>query len=111
VEVRYGDETLGVRIRDNGPGLDTGFAEEAPPGGHGLTGMRERAAAVGGRLRTGPAPGPATLAILPRESNPAVPLMCGAPSSASSAAPRPRPARCLFQVFTKRGAGVNSSVA
>ena len=35
---------------------------------------------------------PATLAILPRESNPAVPLMCGAPSSASSAVPRP-PAR------------------
>jgi hypothetical protein len=29
---------------------------------------------------------PATVAILPRESNPAVLLMCGAPSSASSAA-------------------------
>ena len=28
-----------------------------PPGGHGLTGMRERAAAAGGELRTGAAPG------------------------------------------------------
>jgi hypothetical protein len=32
---------------------------------------------------------PATLAVLPRESNPAVILMCGAPSSASSAAVPP----------------------
>jgi signal transduction histidine kinase len=39
---------LRVRVRDNGPG--------APPGplatGHGLSGMRERAASVGGQLRT-----------------------------------------------------------
>jgi len=42
-----------LRIRDNGPG-----PPPAPPaGGHGLAGMRERAAAVGGRLRTGPAAG------------------------------------------------------
>jgi signal transduction histidine kinase len=47
VELRYGDELL-VRIRDNGPG-------PANPDGHGLTGMRERAAAVGGTLRAGPA--------------------------------------------------------
>jgi signal transduction histidine kinase len=42
---------LRLRIRDNGPGPPVA----TPPGGHGLTGMRERAAAVGGRLRTGPA--------------------------------------------------------
>jgi signal transduction histidine kinase len=46
VELRYGRE-LRVRVRDNGPG-------PANPAGHGLTGMRERAAAVGGTLRAGP---------------------------------------------------------
>ncbi|MFC4855770.1 sensor histidine kinase [Actinophytocola glycyrrhizae] len=45
VELRYGTE-LRVRIRDNGPGPGN-------PAGHGLAGMRERAAAVGGTLRTG----------------------------------------------------------
>ncbi|TQM79767.1 histidine kinase [Saccharothrix saharensis] len=50
VELHYTEEALRVRIRDNGPG-----PAAAAPGGHGLTGMRERAAAVGGRVRTGPA--------------------------------------------------------
>jgi len=53
VELHYADDALRVRVRDNGPG--------PPPapraGGHGLPGMRERAVAVGGELRTGPAPG------------------------------------------------------
>ena len=53
VELRYEDDALRVRVRDNGPGPPP----EAPAGGHGLPGMRERAAAVGGRLRTGPAAG------------------------------------------------------
>lgn len=53
VELHYTADTVALRIRDNGPG---------PPalpatGGHGLAGMRERAAAVGGELRTGPAHG------------------------------------------------------
>ncbi len=51
VELRYEDGALYLRIRDNGPGP----APDA--GGHGLRGMRERAAAVGGTLRTGPAAG------------------------------------------------------
>ena len=39
-----------VRVRDNGPG-----PERRPDGavGHGLAGMRERAAMAGGTLRTG----------------------------------------------------------
>jgi signal transduction histidine kinase len=53
VELHYRDRALGLRIRDNGPGLAAGAVAE----GHGLTGMRERAAAVGGRLRTGAAAG------------------------------------------------------
>ncbi len=51
VELRYSAGDLLVRVRDNGPG---GSSE---PGGHGLIGMRERAQAVGGSLRAGPAPG------------------------------------------------------
>jgi signal transduction histidine kinase len=50
VELHYTDDTLRLRIRDNGPG-----SSSTTPTGHGLPGMRERAAAVGGRLRTGPA--------------------------------------------------------
>jgi signal transduction histidine kinase len=53
VELHYGDEALTLRIRDNGPGPPP----ELPAGGLGLSGMRERAAAVGGQLRTGPAAG------------------------------------------------------
>ncbi|MFW6692664.1 sensor histidine kinase [Streptomyces sp. MAR4 CNX-425] len=55
VEVHYADTALLLRIRDNGPGP----AAPVRPGsgGHGLPGMRERAAAVGGRLRSGPAVG------------------------------------------------------
>jgi len=51
VEVRYGDGELRLIIRDNGPGPQ----RTAPAGGHGLLGMRERAAAVRGELRAGAA--------------------------------------------------------
>lgn len=55
VELHYSADTLQVRIRDNGPGrADDGAA---PVTGLGLTGMRERAIAAGGALRTGNAPG------------------------------------------------------
>jgi signal transduction histidine kinase len=59
VELRYDDSALRLRIRDNGPGPGR---PGGPPGqalapvaggGHGLLGMRERALAVGGALRTG----------------------------------------------------------
>lgn len=48
VELRYSADALRLRIRDNGPG-------PAHSAGHGLAGMRERATAVGGTLRAGPA--------------------------------------------------------
>ncbi|MGW3342742.1 sensor histidine kinase [Nonomuraea rubra] len=79
VELDYTGDTLRLRIRDNGPGPrqaadgrgETGGGREEAArgreeaadghgragGGHGLAGMRERAVAVGGELRTGPAPG------------------------------------------------------
>jgi len=52
VELDFTDgAALKLLVRDNGPGPAT-----APQsGGHGLLGMRERAGAVGGRLRAGPA--------------------------------------------------------
>lgn len=53
VELRYAADLLSLRIRDNGPGP----AADPATGGHGLLGMRERATAVGGRLRTGSAAG------------------------------------------------------
>jgi signal transduction histidine kinase len=53
VELRYEQDALRLRIRDNGPGPD----QAAAAAGHGLLGMRERALAVGGSLRTGAAPG------------------------------------------------------
>jgi signal transduction histidine kinase len=53
VELHHTGETLALRIRDNGPGPPPAV----PDDGHGLAGMRERAAAVGGQLRTGEAPG------------------------------------------------------
>ena len=53
VELHYTQTEVRVRIRDNGPGP----ALVTPLGGHGLLGMRERAAAVGGQLQTGPAAG------------------------------------------------------
>jgi signal transduction histidine kinase len=73
VELRYDDNVLRLRIRDNGPGPEwspgaDGQARAKPAsGGHGLLGMRERALAVGGTLHTGAALGGGFLieAVLP----------------------------------------------
>ena len=52
VDIEYLDEVVRVRVRDNGPG-PSGTGD----GGHGLVGMHERVAMVGGRLRVGPGAG------------------------------------------------------
>jgi signal transduction histidine kinase len=57
VELHYTGTELRLRIRDNGPGPPPGPAAPGPEHGHGLLGMRERATAVGGELRTAAAPG------------------------------------------------------
>jgi signal transduction histidine kinase len=51
VELDYAETALHVRVRDNGPGMSSGGAAID---GHGLLGMRERAAIVGGRIRVEP---------------------------------------------------------
>jgi signal transduction histidine kinase len=73
VELHYGGDALRLRVRDNGPGPPPALTEgQAPAGGHGLAGMRERAVAVGGELCTGPAPGGGFLvaATLPVKKEP-----------------------------------------
>ena len=71
VELCYEAQTLRLRIRDNGPGPASSSSAQAQASaegpGHGLLGMRERAATVGGSLRTGAASGGGFLveAVLP----------------------------------------------
>jgi signal transduction histidine kinase len=51
VRVGYQSDAVVVEIADTGSGRAAGVAR---PGGHGIAGMRERAAAVGGTLQAGP---------------------------------------------------------
>jgi signal transduction histidine kinase len=65
VQLDFAGDALRLRVRDNGPGPTT---SPAPAGaGHGLLGMGERAAMVGGTLWTGPSPAGGFLveAVLP----------------------------------------------
>jgi len=59
VDVTVGECPSGVfvEVTDDAPGRATGVSRwDAPGGGHGLTGMRERAEALGGTLQAGPGP-------------------------------------------------------
>lgn len=60
VRLEYGERELTVTVTDDGrgPGVlpRTGSVPGARPGGHGLIGIRERAAAHGGTARSGPRP-------------------------------------------------------
>jgi signal transduction histidine kinase len=67
VLVRYGPRALAIEVTDDGPGASNGGGT-----GHGLVGMRERAALYGGTLEAGPRPegGFAVRATLPLEAAP-----------------------------------------
>jgi signal transduction histidine kinase len=51
IRIGYGERDLTVQIDDDGPGTSN-----APGGGQGIPGMRERATALGGDLEAGPLP-------------------------------------------------------
>jgi signal transduction histidine kinase len=54
VAVRYGPAEVAIEVTDDGKGAASGDRER---GGHGIPGMRERAALYGGTLEAGPLPG------------------------------------------------------
>jgi len=56
VPVDHASGAVVLRVA-NGPGGPAGLAENEHGPGHGLAGMRERVALLGGSLSAGPAPG------------------------------------------------------
>jgi len=50
LELEYADNSLTMRVRDNGRGIDPQVLDTGRAGHWGLTGMRERAAKIGGLL-------------------------------------------------------------
>lgn len=50
VQLEYGPEEIALVVRDDGRGFERNDGDQAPPGHYGLTGMRERADAIGGTL-------------------------------------------------------------
>jgi signal transduction histidine kinase len=61
VTVRYGDESVEIEVEDDGRGAAAPASPTQPfptaGSGYGITGMQERAAAVGGRVEAGAKPG------------------------------------------------------
>ena len=121
VEARLsdGDGRLRLRVVDDGVGLvaDGG----GRPGAMGLVGMRERAAALGGRFTVGPVPGGGTAVCLELPYAPPGPSASTAPLASSDArpedtdapagrhaaaagvfAPEPAPARPVLAVAPRR---------
>jgi signal transduction histidine kinase len=58
VQLEYGPDGVALEVRDDGQGFSTG--EASSPGHYGLTGMRERAAMIGGTLEVTSEPGAGT---------------------------------------------------
>jgi signal transduction histidine kinase len=59
-EIAYADDSLTVRIRDDGKGIDREVLREGRPGHFGLLGMRERAEKLRARLGIWSKPGAGT---------------------------------------------------
>jgi signal transduction histidine kinase len=76
VKLHYGDAALVVEVRNDCPPGDGGAERGGVPGeggGHGIIGMRERAAMLGGHLQAGPTEKGEFLVIaaLPLDNQPA----------------------------------------
>jgi signal transduction histidine kinase len=91
--VELGHTATELRIKVADSGLGPGPAELTGGEGHGLAGMRERAASVGGTLETGPGPagGYQVVAILPARGgappDPGTESADPAPASTATSAP------------------------
>jgi signal transduction histidine kinase len=77
VQLEYGPDAVALEVRDDGRGFDAGERPELEAAhegtGHfGLTGMKERAAAIGGKLEITSEPGAGTTvrlhAAIPKET-------------------------------------------
>ncbi|HEX4757871.1 MAG TPA: two-component regulator propeller domain-containing protein [Terracidiphilus sp.] len=60
VQLEYGPETIALEVRDDGRGGALERAQELSPGHFGVMGMKERAAAIGGKLEVTSAAGTGT---------------------------------------------------
>lgn len=69
VRIAYGEREVAVRVDDDGQGVSL---LDDHPGGSGINGMRERAAALGGTFSAGPRPGGGfrVSAVLPADEEP-----------------------------------------
>ena len=72
VQLEYLPDEVNLEVRDDGKGVTANGKLEPGPGHYGLTGMKERAAAIGGTLEVTSAPGEGTTVRLrtpaPRET-------------------------------------------
>jgi signal transduction histidine kinase/ligand-binding sensor domain-containing protein len=64
VQLEYGPTHIAMEVRDDGRGFEAGPEQESTPGHYGLTGMRERAASIGGTLEITSEPGQGTVVRL-----------------------------------------------
>jgi len=64
VELEYADQSLHMRVRDNGTGIDQQVLRNGREGHWGLAGMHERAARIGGLLKISSSPGIGTAVLL-----------------------------------------------
>jgi len=64
VELEYADQSLQMRVRDNGTGIDQQVLRNGREGHWGLAGMHERAARIGGLLKISSSPGIGTAVLL-----------------------------------------------